>query len=177
MRKMERKVVDKQDVVRCCLKLYQDENKVSYYDYRKYIWQLRPGDLIFLKESFQPLLSYPRIDDTLSNVICGHMEEEFENSRRRRKAPKEPQCDCRKWYVYYRTNDGRTKKFYPPYDGMTVITRETVVRVLTGYDTKREEGLREHFLGGYVTKEAVDELMKEVRNVANSENRKKIWHV
>jgi len=151
-----------QDVVKCCLRLYQEENDVSYYDCRKHLWQMRPGDVIFVKGSFRVLMSYPRIDDTLSHVICGHMEEELEISRRKRKAPREMKCGCRKWYIYYKMDDGKVKKFYPPYDGMTVISSAEIQKVIT--EVHDNDDVKGYFEEGVLGEEMVMKVMKDIRS-------------
>src|SRR5690349_8908611 len=118
-------ILTAQDVIKYCLKLHQMDTGSIFYDCREKLWRMRPGDVIFTKGSFQPLMSYPRIDDTLKGIRCGHMEEDdlLSNSK---KKPVTVVCNCRKWYLYYKTDDGKVKKMYPQWDGMTVIKVDKV---------------------------------------------------
>lgn len=147
-----------QDVVKCCLKLHQVESGDKYYDCRKSLWHMKPGDVIFTNGAFHPLVSYPRIDDTLKGVKCGHVDEELETKKRRAPPPK---CDCRKWYIYYKADDGKMRKTYPPFDGMTMISGDKVSEVLCELKSK---SLVEHFVKGYVDRTVVKNLLVEIRS-------------
>lgn len=134
-----------QDVVRCYLKMYE---KAGYkgYDRRKNYWNLRPGDVIFVNGSFHPLVSYPRIDETLKHM-CIHLQEE-ELCKVRGQTQKAKKCvyGCRKWYMYYKNDRGRVKVMYPDFDGCTTITKDhisMVLKLLNEHENISE--LRKHY--------------------------------
>ena len=147
-----------QDVIKCCLKVHQVESGVLYYDHRENLWNMRPGDVAWINDAFHLLMSYPRIDDTLKNVRCGHMDEEYELKKRRGHVLK---CGCRKWYVYFKTEEGKVKKAYPFFNGMTVIPFEKINEILSRIGN---EHLEKHFMKGYVKGEDVDKMLTEVRS-------------
>lgn len=159
-----KKSLTAQDIIKCCLRLYQISSGDSFYDRREKLWKMRPGDVIFTKGTFQPLLSYAHIDDTLKGIKCGHMEEdELLSSKKKKQAP--VVCSCRKWYLYYRTDEGKVKKVYPQWDGMTVIDGEMVGKVLNELrEHKSVSELEAHFTEGYVSKDMVSGMMKEIRD-------------
>jgi hypothetical protein len=157
-------VLTVQDVIKCCLRLHQLETGNIFYDCREKLWKMRPGDVIFTKGSFQPLMSYPRIDDTLKGVRCGHMEENDMLSSSKKKKSVPVPCKCRKWYLYYKTDDGKVKKVYPQWDGMTVIKAGKVDEVMSEFATRRSIGnLETHFKSGYVGSGIVQQIMREIR--------------
>lgn len=149
-----------QDVIKCYLKLHKIETGNLYYDCRKNLWQMIPGDIIYTNGAFYPLVSYPRIDDTLKGVKCGHFDDEVDN-KRKKKTPN-IKCNCRKWYIYYKADDGKIKKTYPPFDGMTMISSDAIHKVIVEVDAPPE--IYEHFEKGYVEKADVHKLLSELRN-------------
>jgi len=157
----KKSVLVPQDVIKCCLKLHQIETGEPYYDCREKLWRMRPGDVVFTKGTFQPLMSYARIDDTLKGIRCGHMEEDADLGNKKKKPVA---CSCRKWYVYYKTDGGKVKKTYPQWDGMTMIARSKildVVKELGGHSNGEE--LESHFSKCYMTESEHCALMKEIQ--------------
>jgi len=162
---IDRDCLTPQDVVKCCLRIHQFTTGLPYYDVRVKLWKMRPGDLIFTKGSFQPLLSYPKIDDTLKGMRCGHVPEHEDVRRKTVKSF----CDCRKWFLYYRSDDGKVKKTYPMWDQMTLIKRDDINVFMTRLrESQNTEMLRGHFLRGYIAKDAVKTILEDVVRAGNA---------
>jgi hypothetical protein len=146
-----------QDVIKCYLKLSTLITGDSYYDYRRKLWDLKPGDVIFTKGSFQPLVSYPKIDDTLNHVRCGHIDDDVKTKKAL------PTCSCRKWYLYYKTDKGTIRKMYPQWDGLTTIPQSKIFDMLETLDGHSDiDNLQTHFTSGFVTQKELSLLMREI---------------
>lgn len=142
-----------QDIVKCYLKVYQRKNGVTFYDHRVKLWWIRPGDVVFINGSFYPVVSFPRIDDTLKGIKCGHMEEMQENRKRI------VRCLCRKWYLYYKLDNGKMRRFHPPWDGLTCIPAEEIKGILKEL---KEGSVDKHFTKGMLLKEDIMSVLTEI---------------
>lgn len=150
-----------QDIIKCYLRMHQRANSVTYYDHRVKLWRIRPGDVVFVNGSFQPIVSYPRIDDTLKGVKCGHMEEKEESKKRVKVA-----CECRKWYVYYKLDSGKIKRFHPSWDGLTCIPADKIRDVLEQFLQHRSlVQLRNHFTKNMLLKDDVHGMLSNIQNI------------
>lgn len=161
-----RACLEPQDVVKCFLKMHKHRNNLSYYDHRVKLWKLRPGDVVFVNGSFHPVVSYARIDDTLKGVKCGHMEEMGENRYRT-----SIKCDCRKWYLYYKLDTGKMKRYHPPWDGLTCIPAESIdstLREMTDNETIKP--VRDHFTKHMLVRQDIDKLLRQVRSFSERKN-------
>ncbi len=131
-----RRVLTPQDVVKCYLRMYS-ANISPAYDCRVYLWNVRPGDVVYIDGVFRPLLSYFSIDDGDRQWKCVHIKERETQSHRRPflqkrgPVPLRPcERNCRKWYACYKKESGRAGTYFPDYDGVTTISREAIEQVL-----------------------------------------------
>jgi hypothetical protein len=120
---LERPSLEPQDIVKCYLKMHKKAGEIAYDKKIKY-YNLRPGDVVFIEGRFYPLLSYPRIDDTL-RTPCVHMLDWKDRPRFR--------CTvgCRNWYILYKNDKGKVKQSYDRNDGLTTIRKDHVKKVLS----------------------------------------------
>jgi hypothetical protein len=168
----KKKNLSPQDIIKCYLRVYQQKNNISYYDCRVHLWLLKPGDLVFVNGTFVPIVSYVRIDDTLKKSKCGHILEMEENKKRGKIT-----CQCRKWYFYYKSNNGKIKKFYPPWDGLTYIPYLEIQDLLKnlGHENSTRQLLM-HFTDKIISQEKLNRLLSEIRKTRKNKMKDKINH-
>lgn len=153
-----------QDIIKCYLKVHQKRNNVSFYDYRVKLWWIRPGDVVFVNGCFCPVVSYPRIDDTLHGVECGHVKEMKESRHRI-----EVRCECRKWYLYYRLDNGKVKRMCPAWDGLTCIPAGRIKMICDALGNHKDMlSIKFHFTDGIMTRKSIDDLLSDIRSFEQS---------
>lgn len=148
-----RRTLTPQDVVKCFLRIYSAYVSPAY-DCRENLWNARPGDVIYIDGSFVPLLSRFSIDEGDKQWKCIHVKEReiIGNNRlgtRHGQASYNSRpCDrqCRKWYACYRKETGGPGLYYPEFDGVTIIYREEIERILKLLKHRDRRMLRRHFL-------------------------------
>jgi len=124
--------------------------------------------VVFVNGSFQPVVSVPRIDDTLKGIKCGHVEE-MEESKKRGSV----KCDCRKWYVYYKLDNGKIKRFHPSWDGLTCIPGSEVRDMLKNFENHKDgASIGEHFTKNMLLQDDVDRVLSEITNHSTNNSRR-----
>lgn len=110
---LSRETLDTQDIIKCYLRVFESHGNMGY-DKRVYLWNLKPGDAIYVNNKFHVLLSYPRVDYTM-NRKCHHDT---------------TTCGCQPWYLYYKNENGKLKFYRPTTDGLTTIHGTDIKRIL-----------------------------------------------
>ncbi len=165
-----RRALNPQDAVKCYLRMYSS-NISPAYDCRVYLWDTKPGDVVYIDGVFRPLLSHFSIDDGDRQWKCVHIKERETQGTRRpfpRKGSTIPivrpcERNCRKWYACYRKENGRAGIFYPDYDGVTTIRKEDIERVLKLLRHRDRRMLRSFFAVDVPSTDR-DTLLKTIRS-------------
>lgn len=157
---LEKPELEAQDVVKCYLQIYEKAGFLGY-DRRKKYERMRPGDVIYVNNAFHPIVSYPRIDNTLTHD-CMHVQDE-EKCKTRGQSKRITTCPftCKKWYFYYKNDKGHFKLCLPDFDGGTVIPREHIAKVIQLLSKHKSVAMiRAHY-----RVLSLDEVTRQVRDV------------
>lgn len=160
---LEKSDLDVQDIVKCYLQIYEKAGFIGY-DRRKKFQRMRPGDVVYVNNAFHPLVSYPRIDNTLTHTCTHVREEEMCKTRGQTKRITTCPFTCRKWYFYYKTDKGSIKLHLPDFDGCTTISREHIAKVIHLL-TKRKNHRVIKDIKEYYKTLPFDEVAKQIRDV------------
>ena len=138
-----RDTLQAQDVVKCFLKIYS-AGVSRTYDRRIHLWNIRPGDVVYVDGIFSPMVSRFLIDDGDRTWRCIHLREKDSDGNNRRYSHR---CikHCRKWYGFTRKDSGTVCLMLPDFDGLTTIPREDIGRVLRLLKQRDKSVLRKHF--------------------------------